>query len=227
MRLSSLPLLAATALLAVALLAPLAAPAYSQAQDPRFQTDEEAIAFTFARYRNAVLARDGATAYDCVDENTRAYYDRLIDLIKFGEMETLRAQTYTDLTIILSSRQFIERDVLVEMTGRDLFVNAVDKGWTDRELVAAGLGPVSIDGTTALSRATISNVHTLFHWIFRLEDQRWRLDLAAQLEAIDGGIREMLTAEGLDSADLAFAMLVRGAGTDVVTDEVWQPLVQR
>jgi hypothetical protein len=216
-----------TALAVLLLVGPLAPEAQGQSRDLRFQTDEEAVQFTFARYRNAILARDGATAYDCVDTNTRAYYDRLIDLIHYGDSETLRQQTYTDLTIILSSRQFIDRDTLVAMTGKDLFENAVNRGWSDRELVAAGLGPVAIDGETAVARATISNVHTLFHWVFRWEDTRWRLDLAAQLEGIDDGIRLMLRDEGLDPVDLAFAMLVRGAGPDEVTDDVWDPLLER
>lgn len=198
-------------------------PADAQPVDPRFETPEQAVHFTFARYRNAVLVRDGETAYATVDTRTRAYYDRLIDLIKYGSGEELRERTFTDLTIILSSRQFIPRDSLAGMDGRALFVHAVGSGWTDREIVVAGLGPIEFRDDTAIAVATRTGVHTLFHWVFRFEEDRWHLDLAEQMRGIDEASRQMLAAEGLEPADLAFAMLMRGAGPDIVSEEIWEP----
>jgi hypothetical protein len=213
-------LIVAVALLAATFLIPSAA---GQAQDPRFESQEDAVRFSFARYRNALMTRDGQTAYATTDTNTRAYYDRLIDLIKFGSEEELHEQSYTDLTIILSSRQFIEPDSLALMDGRSLFAHAVDRGWTDREIVAAGVGPIEFRDDVAYGRATLSGVHTLFHWVFRLEDGRWMLDLAEQMRAIDEASTAMLAREGLTPAELAYLMLLRGSGADQVSPDIWQP----
>lgn len=209
--------------LALVLATPLAADATAQARDDRFTTDEEAVRFTFDRYRNAILARDGKTAYDCVDRNTRGYYDRIIEYVKYAPEATLRDLSFTDLTIILAARQFIPHDSLALMDGRDLFVHAVDSGWTDREIVVAGVGTVEFRDGVAFAPALINRRETLFHWVFHFEDQRWRLDLATQLEAIDQASRQLLAAEGLEPADLAYGMLVRGAGADVVSPAIWQP----
>jgi hypothetical protein len=205
------------------LLAPLAADTHAQSRDARFATDEEAVRFTFERYRNAILARDGETAYDCVDENTRRYYARIMDHVKYDAEDALRELSFTDLTIILAARQFIAQDTLATMDGRDLFVHAVDNGWTDREIVVASLGPVEFSDGAAHAPALVNRRATLFHWVFHFEDGRWRLDLATQLAAIDDASRQMLASEGLEPADLAYGMLVRGAGADIVSPEIWNP----
>jgi hypothetical protein len=199
----------------------------AQPIDPRFENQEEAVHFTFARYRNAVLTRDGAAAWATVDSNTHAYYQRLIDQIKYGSQEELQQLSYTDLTIILSSRQFIDRDSLAGMDGRAVFEHAVRRGWTDRDLVTAGVGPVEFRDDVAYGRMTSRNLHTPFHWVFRFQKGRWHLDLAAQMEVIDQLSQAMLADEGLSPADLAYAMLVRGVGADAVSPDIWQPPLQR
>lgn len=199
----------------------------AQALDPRFENQEEAVHFTFARYRNAILTRDGATAWATVDTHTRAYYDRLLDQIKYATADELRQLSYTDLTIILASRQFIDRDTLAAMDGRALFVHAVERGWTDRDLVTAGVGPVEFRGDVAYGRMTSKNMHTPFHWVFRFQEDRWFLDLAAQMEVIDRLSEGMLASEGLSAADLAYAMLLRGVGPDEILPDIWQPPLQR
>jgi len=151
----------------------------------------------------------------------------IFDLVKYGQQDELIELSFTDLTIVLSSRQFIPVDQLAMMDGAALFMHAVDRGWTDRELVVAGVGDIEFREGVAYGRALLNQVHTLFHWIFRLEGGEWRIDLMSQMEAIDAASTEMLAREGLSPADLAYAMLVRGAGADEVSPAIWHPPFSR
>ena len=89
----------------------------------------EAVRAVFGAYRAALLAQEGAKAWELLDADSRAYYGRAITQALELPRAGLDRLDLVTRFIVLRLRWLKTRSELRRMDCRSLFVLAVDSGW--------------------------------------------------------------------------------------------------
>ena len=99
--------------------------------------DETALVLqAFDDYRNAVIGQKGEEAVKLIDQNTIDYYASMKEMAMEGERDAVDALQVVDKMMVLMLRHRIENALLTSMSPREIFVYAIDNGWTAKETVA-------------------------------------------------------------------------------------------
>lgn len=202
-------------LTAVALLAVLLFPALARSDD------DTAVRQTFERYRQALLAGDGAAAWACVDARTRQYYDDLVRHALTSTRAELDKLEPGYRFMVLRIRLEANRSTLGMMKGRDAFLLAVERGMISRSSVEAisELAQVRSDGRLAGASLLADPETPVFAFV--REDREWKLALWQTFDMLEDAFAEMIKQSGHSENEFLKALLAK-VTTVRVDDRVFE-----
>jgi hypothetical protein len=194
------------------------------------QEDAAALVRTsFERYRQAVLAEDGAVAAALVTAGSHAYYARMRDLALHASCAELRVLPPADRLTVLRLRHEFTAEELAPLSGAALIGLSVAERWSaSRTLRRLTLGEVELRG----EEEAVAVVHQVgaeasICFLFRHEGGDWKLDLAHLARASDPALTVALQAcaerTGADP-DEVLVRMVENASGHLVDKDLWAPL---
>ncbi|MEM1446010.1 MAG: hypothetical protein AAGF84_08150 [Planctomycetota bacterium] len=188
-------------------------------------SEEAEIRGVFEAYRQAVLDRDGLTAVGLVSQSTLTYYDRGVDWILHADEAETKALSLLDRFLVVITRHRIPADELRTMTGRDLCVVGVDRGWTSDESTSAmRMGDLKVFNRSAKGTLVTNEGRAPDLVQFDLEAGSWKLDLIPMLRVAEPGMKQIIEQTGMTENEfLFFAAGMDSGGTP--TSAIWQPIV--
>lgn len=183
--------------------------------------DETAIRATFERYRQALLAGDGAAAWACVDARTRQYYDDLVRHALTSSRAELDKLEPGYRFMVLRIRLEANRSTLGMMKGRDAFLLAVERGMISRSSVEAisELAQIRSDGRLAGASLPADPETPVFAFV--REDREWKLALWQTFDMLEDAFAEMIKQSGHSENEFLKALLAK-VTTVKVDDRVFE-----
>jgi hypothetical protein len=147
--------------------------------------DNELIKKCFAKYKLAILAKDGKSGVECVDSATINFYSStLYKVIKFDSLQIEKLPTIDKYTI-LKIRQNFPQDSIVQMDGKSLLLSLINKGFAGNSNIAEyELGNAKIINDSAIVEKVINGKRTPFIFRFRKEAKSWKLCTFSAFEQI-------------------------------------------
>lgn len=183
---------------------------------------EEEIVGAFNGYRQALSVSDGGSAAPFISERTFQHYDEMVRLTLHGARADLENAAFIDRFMILRVRAHYDTADLQRMTGRDLFIQAVDNGWVGSNLAQVQLGRIDVLGTRARGQVVVNDQQANFGFNFFYEQDAWKLDVtpAPWMNASMLAVAERMGMSETDFIDHALKTLGYGRG---LTPELWAP----
>ena len=183
--------------------------------------DEVAIRRTFERYRQALLAGDGAAAWACVDARTRQYYDDLVRYALTAKRPELDQLEAGYRFMVLRIRLEANRAKLGMMKGRDAFILAVERGMISRSSVESinELAQIRSDGRLAGAALPADPETPVFAFV--REDGEWKLALWQTFDMLEDAFAEMIKQSGHSEDEFLKALLAK-VTTVKVDDRVFE-----
>jgi len=207
-----------------------AAPIGTPLSAEQVRADQQAVRGVFDRYFNAVKQRDGKAASAYVTQSTIDYYQTMLDAcLDFGEERT-KAMPLMDRLMVVMVRHRVDPERLRSMTGHDLFVMGVDRGWVgddsmNRLVSGAYDFEIDVKSETAAISLVDSASGKVNKDIITLEREGgdWRLDLYTLMKKTQPVVRaRIIEAEMTENQ---FILMVAGLNSDKPAEEtVWQPV---
>lgn len=181
----------------------------------------------FGAYKAAILEDNGEAAASLVTENTIEYFESTKELALYGTPEELQERSLTDRMQIVFFRHRIPLEKLQELSGREIFIYAVDRGWVGKNSVSPiSLGELTLDGERAEAPAQVNGQPVPFDLHFAKEGDAWKLDLVPLLAVGDSAFHQVAEQRGLTGDELILQLLTSVSGEEV-TDGIWQPPLTR
>lgn len=184
----------------------------------------KAIGAAWAEYQDAVLNRSGAVTANRVTTSTLEYYDEVRKLAIYADQKQLEGMVLAKRITVLGMRHRIDVHQLSKMTGKELLIYAVDKGWIGKNNTSeVGLGKISITGNQASAVAMQGGKPSPLMIQFLKEDGVWRLDLMRLMALANAAFDQVCKQSGMPEQEFIKAMLENISGKKV-TEELWKPL---
>ena len=159
--------------------------------------DVAAIQDVFTQYKKALLEGDGPKAADLMSAQTIAFYEGIV-----GHSLNTPASKLADLDflakfMVLRIRLEFDKAEITKMTGRELLILGVNKGWISKASVSeiGELVSIKVDGWKATAAMPAAPAIPIFH--FLKESGRWRLDLLSSFELANAAIGQEVEKSGL------------------------------
>jgi len=201
-------------------------------QDPA-PTGAEAAAVeaVFERYKQALIAGDGATAQALVDAQTLQTFERLRALALGGSQEEVRRLSFIERLLVVSMRHALEREEIETMDLAALIETAMGEGWiAPQTLAQLDVGEIVVEGDRARGEAISglqppaseqsADAEVELYYRFVREEGEWKFQFASLIETLDALVAELTAALGTDEDQLIF-MLVESFTGRRVLPEVW------
>ncbi len=187
--------------------------------------DEAGVRAAFARYRDALLQKDGGAAAGAVDEETVAFYAGIREAALGAAPAVVKKRGLLERMMFLRLRHELDPVALQRMSGGDLLAYGVDKGWVSASSVAsAALGQVKVSGVEATGQVLSGGRPTPFSFSFRKSGDGWRFRLMPLMMLGEPALKEMAERQGLEENEFLFRLLEQVSGQPV-PKSVWEPLV--
>lgn len=188
------------------------------------QSDEQAIKDCFKLYKHALIDADGEEAADYVDQNTIAYYDKMLDMSLRADSATVQAANMIDKMTIFTVRHKIPRDTLASMDGKAFFSYAINSGMVGKNsVVSLDLGDIQINGFSASGEIFSAAQPTGSSFEFHKENGSWKIDITSIFEDSAIALDQMLQNNGMDENQYIFMMLEMITGQPASAD-IWHPM---
>jgi hypothetical protein len=194
--------------------------------DSATNSERQEITRVWNRYREALVARDGAAAAALMTESTFKFYDRQLRLALFADKQELGRADTLDRFAVLLYRARLSPEQLEKMDGQQLFHMAVDSGWVGSDLnIEVKVNRVA--GDTAHvhfvkdEKEISSNVALL-----KRENGVWKIDLnelmlmsrPALLKSFD-----RVAEQSKSSVNDAIVMTIEKITGKTLDDDIWLP----
>lgn len=191
------------------------------------EEERSAVRATFAAFRAAAGAGDGARAVELLDHATFDYYDRMADLARSAPAARVRSLGLLDRLVVLSIRHRLTPEEVAALDGRRLVEVGIRDGWLGGGATArTELGSVTVAGDVATSTAFLDGGADPHVLVFQREGEAWRFRLtstnAAAAEALDAAARQ----SGLPPDAFLESLLERATGRPVLP-AAWEAPVPR
>ncbi len=197
--------------------------AFGQAAD---SAQTHAVHAALAAYREALLAQDGAAAWEAVDAHTRAYYAELIQTCQMGDSAALVDLSVLDLMTVLAARIRTPAAELVRFNGRDFFVYAVDAGMIGKGgVMGMDAGIVRTAGDDARAEALMHGESPGIFLDFHREEGTWRFDLTSIFGIAEAALTLQIQSQNQRPAEFIFEVLELMTG-EKPDPGIWHPLVE-
>lgn len=201
-----------------------ASPSASSSASP--SADEtESVRLAFARYKDAVLAADGAAAAAALADTTASFYDKARNDALTATQPELAALPPVERLTVLIMRGSLTPEVLRSSSPEELLVAAVDAGLIGEESVKnLEIGEVTVSGETATAPAVVRGRSSPVDFAFVREQGEWRFDLLPLLEVGRTGLEEAAQQQGVTVDQLVEATLKQKYGPETYADLVSRPI---
>jgi hypothetical protein len=184
---------------------------------------ELAVRQSFATYKRAVMAGDGATAAAQLSAATVQWYGKMQDLALHGSKEEVEHLEPLEKIEVLAFRQRVPAEELRAMSPRQLVAYSVTQGWVSK----AGTGRSELGTVTAASDTAVANVllggkdsGEQYHFVY--EDGQWLLNQLPTLEASAERLKVAAAQRGMSVDQFVQALIESGSGKKITAD-IWQP----
>lgn len=184
---------------------------------------QEAVRQSFAEYKRAVMAADGAAAAGLLSTATVQWYGKIQDLALHGSKQEVEQLGPLEKIQVLASRQRVPADELRTMSPRQLVAYSVRKGFVDK--VGTGrseLGTVTASGGTAVANVLLGGKDSGQQYHFVREDGRWLFDQLPTLATSEEGLKAAAAQRGMPVDQFVQALIESGSGKKI-TEDLWQP----
>ena len=184
---------------------------------------EEAVRQSFAEYKRAVMADDGAAAAGQLSAATVQWYGKMQDLALHGSKEEVEQLGPLEKIQVLAFRQRVPADELRAMSPRQLVAYSVTHGWVGK--VGTGrseLGPVTASSDTAVANVLLGGKDSGKQYHFVREDGRWLFNQLPTLEESDDELKAAAAQRGMPVDQFVQALIESGSGKKI-TPDLWQP----
>lgn len=160
--------------------------------------DPSLVQQAFDDYVTAALSRDGVAAAGRIAQNTHDYYGGLRDDALALPSVDLAGRTGADQLTIMILRAEVGAGELRALEVEQVLVKAFELGLID-ESTYTGIqaDDVAIKGSTAVADLVKDGNRLEGAFVFRFEDERWKLDLKPLLDKGNAGFLALAEREGL------------------------------
>jgi hypothetical protein len=188
-----------TLLIVVSLLAlGVNVPAKTPPPRPQGQArDTSAIEKAFLQYRDALLEGNGSKAAELVGGRTITLYDEIVTHALKMPRQNLAQLDFISKFMVLRIRYEFNKSQIEKMTGRELFIIGVEKGWISKSSVSnvKQLAKIKVDLYEASASIPQAPDVPVFH--FLNESGQWKLNLLPLFEMFNVAMKQEVTKSGL------------------------------
>ena len=186
--------------------------------------EKELVNASFENYKNSILNDKGEESIKYVDKRTLKHYAHILELVKTADSLTLEASTLLDKFFVLAVRHTTEKDLLLKMTGDELFIYAIKNGMVGKEsVVDASMGDIEIDNDFAVGEFQSKGKNTGLKLHFYKEAGAWKADLTSLFAFSNVGFKKMITESGLAENECLLQIL-ENAYEKQPTNNLWIPI---
>ena len=134
---------------------------------------------SFEQYRTAILAGDGETAVQYLNQASINYYDDMLKDALYLKESEFEERTILDKLMILRLRMNFTAKELKKMNGRELIVYSIQKGWIGKSSVIniEISEETKIKGDWATIEVMQNGQGSGLNFIFQKENDIWKLDI--------------------------------------------------
>ena len=134
---------------------------------------------SFEQYRTAILAEDGETAVQYLNQASINYYDDMLKDALYLKESEFEERTILDKLMILRLRMNFTAKELKKMNGRELIVYSIQKGWIGKSSVIniEISEETKIKGDWATIEVMQNGQGSGLNFIFQKENDIWKLDI--------------------------------------------------
>lgn len=187
-------------LLAVASICALAgiAPGSDALAQPRDRAkDTRAIKEVFSGYRAALLEGDGVRTADLVSAQTIKFYEEIVALALSAPPRELSRLDFVAKLMVLRVRHEYDKADIEKMTGRELLITGVRRGWISKSSLSGleHLAAIKVDGHKASAEMPSAPGIPVLHFLH--ESGEWKLHLLASFELANYAIGQEVAKSGL------------------------------
>lgn len=170
-----------------------AAPSRSQ----REAADRASIQKVFAQYREALTANEGSKAADLVSARTIVFYDEIVSHALKMPREKMGRLDFVAKFTVLRVRHEFDKAEIEKMTGRQLFILGVDRGWISKSSVASigQLTEIKVDQHQAAASIAQAPGIPAFHFVN--ESGQWKLDLILSFQLANDAMGAEIAKTGM------------------------------
>jgi hypothetical protein len=188
------------------------------------QTVADSVRTSFEGYKKAILETRGADAVKFVDQETVAYYGKMLDLTRHADSATVSHLGLMDKLFVFTSRAQIKSSELRKLSGQGYFVYAVDHGMIGKNSVSNnGIGNVEANGNEARGKIMSRGQEAGLSFTFHREDKIWKLNLISILPPTEAALKKMLADKGMDENAFIFSALQSLTGKPV-DPSIWKAI---
>ena len=184
---------------------------------------QEAVRQSFAEYKRAVMAEDGAAAAAQLSTATVQWYGNMQDLALHGSKEEVEQLGPLEKIQVLAFRQRVPAAELRTMSARQLVAYSVTHGWIGK--VGTGrseLGTVAASSGTAVANVLLGGKDSGQQYHFVREDGRWLFNQLPTLEASADALKAAAAQRGVPVDQFVQELIESGSGKKI-TPDLWQP----
>lgn len=183
----------------------------------------QAIETLFFQYRDALLEGDGAKAADVMSARTIGFYDGVLKHVLNTPRAKLANLDFMTKFMVLRIRHEFTKAEISRMTGRDLFMIGVDKGWISKSSVASfrELADIKVGSSEASASVPAAGGLPLFHFV--KESGQWKLDLVASFELGRMAMNQEIAKSGLTEEQFIIRALGVLSSKKVDEEQIFSP----
>jgi hypothetical protein len=186
----------------------------------------QAVRAAFDGYKTAILNNNGQHAVDHVSRSTFRYYEEMRDLALYGTEAEVKSLSTINIMQVLTMRHRVPTRELQGLSGTELVVYSIDRGWVGKDSVARlTIGEVTLNGELAFAAGGTGGPAGVPIRFVR-EDGRWRLDLTHFIQLTSAAMDFLAAQRGVSREQLIFILLSAVSGRQV-NESIWQPPLKR
>ncbi|MCC6370927.1 MAG: hypothetical protein IT236_07985 [Bacteroidia bacterium] len=185
---------------------------------------EKEVRNAYDAYKTAILNGDGEGTSKLVSSNTMQYYGTLLDMVLTADSNKLMLEGLLEKFTVLAIRQTVDWGRLRAMSGKELFVYAIENGMIGKDAAKTSIGNIEYkNDNLVIGEILKDGIPTNVYTDFKREDGKWRVNFQTLLKANEKSLRNMMQQPGLTENEclLAFFKSVFGVAP---SREMWLPV---
>lgn len=191
------------------------------------ETEKSAVALAWSQLKQAMLESDGEAAASRVTKVTHEYYEELRKAALSAERGQLEEMVFAKRFTVLAMRFRMTKEELTKMSGREVFVHAVEEGWVGKDGVTkVEIGEFTVAGAHASAPLLSAGRESGLVVHFDKEEGAWKLDMMQFMKFANLAFDKMLAESQFTEEEFTKKLLGAVTGREV-TEEVWIPLDKR
>lgn len=192
--------------------------------NPVRANEVELVREVFSDYKSAILANNGQVVASNLSQSSIDYYRDMQKLAICAQASEVKAKSFVNRMQVLVLRLRVPTEFLTQMSGQEVVVYAVERGWVGKESVTKlQLGEVTISEPIALGEALSNGRSIGAQFRFIKESDMWKLDLTPLLKISNTAMVLLAREMNVEENELLFR-LVESVSDRQLTQEVWEPV---